>query len=87
MQKKPQIMSLSMEIEIQDHLKKEAKKKGISVSKLIRDLVEKCIPVVEDGVEVDTVILKIPRSLRNNPEELKKWLDIRRDGIVKTLAP
>jgi hypothetical protein len=37
MNKKSNIMSLSVEPEMQDHLKKEAKKKGISVSKLMRD--------------------------------------------------
>jgi hypothetical protein len=87
MSKKINIMSLSLEVEIQDHLKNEAKKKGISVSKLIRDLIDKCLPMVEEGVEVDTVILKIPRQLRNNSEELRKWLNLRQDGIVKALAP
>ena len=37
--KKPNIMSLSMDIEIQDLLKKVAKKRNISVSKLVRDMV------------------------------------------------
>lgn len=86
MNKKANIMSLSVEPEMQDHLKKEAKKKGVSVSKLMRDLIEKYLPEQEEGVELDTIILRIPRELRTNTEELKKWLDIRTAGIVKALA-
>lgn len=86
MNKKSNIMSLSVEPEMQDHLKKEAKKKGISVSKLMRDLIEKYLPEQEEGVELDTVILRIPRELRSTPDELRKWLDIRTAGIVKALA-
>lgn len=84
--KKSNIMSLSVEPEMQEHLKKVAKKKGESVSKLVRDLIQKYLPDDDGTEQVDTVILKIPRDLRQNPEELKKWMDVRIAGVVKALS-
>lgn len=86
--KKANIMSLSVDLEIQDRLKKVAKQRQISVSKLVRDIIDKHLgPDVEDGTIVDTVILKIPATIKTNPEELKHWLQVRLDGIVKHLSP
>jgi metal-responsive CopG/Arc/MetJ family transcriptional regulator len=84
--KKSNIMSLSVEPEMQEHLKKVAKKKGESVSKLVRDLIQKYLPDDDGTEQVDTVILKIPRDLRQHPEELKKWMDVRIAGVVKALS-
>ncbi len=84
--KKSNIMSLSVEPEMQDHLKKVAKKKQVSVSKLVRDLIDKYLPDDEGGTEVDTVILKIPRDLRQDPIKLKDWMEVRCAGIVKALS-
>lgn len=86
MSKKLKIMSLSVEPEMQELLKNSSKKMGCSVSSLVRDLVDKHIDlIVNDGEEIP-VILKIPTSLRGNPEELKVWLDSRVSGIVKALS-
>lgn len=84
MNKKSNIMSLSVEPEMQEHMKAVAKKKQVSVSKLVRDLVEKYLPANEDDVNV--VILKIPGELKGHPEDLRKWLDVRTNGIVKALG-
>jgi hypothetical protein len=79
-------MSLSVEPEMQELLKNSSKKMGCSVSSLVRDLVDKHIDlIVNDGEEIP-VILKIPTSLRGNPEDLKVWLDSRVSGIVKALS-
>lgn len=86
--KKANIMSLSVDLEIQDRLKKVAKQRQISVSKLVRDVIDKHLgPDVEDGTVVDTVILKIPATMKTNPEELRNWLQVRLEGIVKHLSP
>lgn len=80
-------MSLAVDSDIQDRLKKVAKQRDTSVSKLIRDILVKHLGAdVEDGVVVDTVILKIPASLKANSEELKKWLQVRCDSIVKAMS-
>ncbi len=83
MNKTKNILSLSMEPEMQELLKKHAKKKGISVSKLVRDLVEKFLVTDE---EVVPVILKIPNQLKGNEEALQKWMDARSNAIVKALS-
>lgn len=82
--KKSNIMSLSVDPEIQELLKKVAKKRNISVSALVRDMVKKNLTTNDE--DCDTVILKIPNSVKAEPEELKKWLQLRVDAVVKALA-
>jgi predicted DNA-binding protein len=84
MNKKSNIMSLSVDAEIQDRLKKVAKKRNVSVSKLVRDTIDKLIGPDEEMV--DTVILKIPVELKKDPAELEKWVHTRMLGIVKALT-
>ena len=78
-------MSLSVDLEIQERLKKVAKKRNVSVSKLVRDMVEKNLPASDE--DCDTVIFKIPDSAKVNAEELRKWLGARVDAVVKALVP
>lgn len=85
--KKANIMSLSVDLEIQDRLKKIAKRRNVSVSKLVRDVVDKHLgPDVEDGTIIDTVILKIPAAVKQNPGDLRQWLQARFDNIVLHLT-
>jgi len=83
MSKKANILSLAMDLEIQDKLKLVAKKRNISVSKLVRDLAEKFI---NEEDNVDMVILKIPKSLRPNTEKLREWIQQRVEMVIKTLS-
>lgn len=83
MSKKLNIMSLSVEPEMQAKLKIYAKARDVSVSKLVRDLVDKYL-VVED--EFIPVILKIPTKLRGDTENLQKWIDTKSAAIVKALS-
>lgn len=83
MAKKVNIMSLSMDLDIQDRLKIVAKKRDVSVSKLIRDLADKFL---NEEDNVDMVVLKIPKDLRKEKEMLKSWIDQRVELIVKTLS-
>ena len=84
MNKKSNIMSLSVDPETQEKLKKTAKKRNVSVSKLVRDMVEKNLSSTEE--DVDTVILKIPVSVKASADELRKWLLSRVDVVVKALV-
>ena len=79
-------MSLAIEPNLQEHLKKEATKRGVSTSKLIRDLVLKFLPETtqEGTLEFNTVILRIPKNL-NTKELLEEWLKTRCTNIVKSL--
>lgn len=83
--KKGTIMSLSIDLDIQDRMKAVAKKRNISVSKLIRDMAEKNLPANDDE-EFDTVIFKIPKNIVSDPNVLKNWLSLRLDAVVKALA-
>lgn len=76
-------MSLSVDPEIQERLKNVAKKRNISVSKLVRDMVDKHLPASDE--DVDTVILRIPHSVKTSDQDLRSWLNSRVDSLVKAL--
>jgi hypothetical protein len=82
--KKGMIMSLNVDPNIQEKMKAVAKKRNISVSKLIRDLVEKSLPDVDENVDV--VVFKVPYALKTDAETLKKWITPRVDAVVKALT-
>lgn len=84
--KKTKIMSLSVETEMQELLKNSAKRVGVSVSQLVRDLVEKYLDLVTNSGEEIPVVFQIPANLKGNPVELKKWLDTRTEAVVKALS-
>lgn len=78
-------MSIAIEPEIQQRMKEVAAKKNVSVSKWVRDVVEKNLPTSDE--EVDTVILKIPHSVKASESDLRSWLNSRIETLVKALAP
>lgn len=82
MNKKSNIMSLSVDLEIQARLKRVAAKRDVSVSKLVRDMVDKFL---NDDDNVDMIILKVPKSLRDSPEELHNWVTPRVEQVIAKL--
>lgn len=83
---KHKIMSLSVQPEMHDQLKASAKKLGIGVSQLIRDLVHEHLDlIVNDGEEIP-VILRIPSELKGDEQALTEWLHLRVNRIAKTLS-
>ena len=84
MSKKQDIVSYSMPMEMQQKLKRVKEKKGYkSVSKLIRDLVDK---YVSEDDDVIPVVLKIPAQLRGNADALRQWLQNRVPAVVTALS-
>jgi hypothetical protein len=82
--KKQDIASFSMPMAMQEKLKRVKEKKGIkSVSKLVRDLVDRY--VIEDD-DVVPVVLKVPAQLKGNPQALRQWLDNRIPNVVAALS-
>lgn len=78
-------MSIAINQETQDKLKEIAKKRNITTSKLIRDIVEKNLVASSD--DVDTVILKIPNSVKESGEEtLRNWLTVKVEAVIKALV-
>lgn len=53
-----------------------------NVSQLLRDLIERFL--FADN-EIVPILIKVPKNLRKDPVNLKKWLDIRMEAIYKTL--
>lgn len=82
--KKGLIMSLHVDPETQEKMKAHAKKKNISVSKLIRDLVDKNLANVDD--DIDTVIFKVPTSAKKDVETLKNWFLVRVEAVAKAVV-
>ena len=80
---KSSIMSLSMEPEMQDRLKAQAKRKSVSVSKLVRELVDRYLSADD---EVIPVILKIPQKLKGDEQGLRTWLNAKVEAVVRTLT-
>lgn len=84
MSKKQDIVSYSMPMEMQLKLKRVKEKKGYkSVSKLIRDLVDK---YVSEDDDVIPVVLKVPAQLRGNADALRQWLTNRVPAVVTALS-
>ena len=82
--KKQDIVSYSMPMEMQLKLKRVKEKKGYkSVSKLIRDLVDKYVSEDDDVVPV---VLKVPAQLRGNADALRSWLENRVPAVVQALS-
>lgn len=77
-------MSIAMPPEVQQLMKEVAAKKKVTVSKWLRDLVEKNISNSDE--EVDTVILKIPHKVKVSEADLRAWLDTRVESLVKALV-
>lgn len=87
MSKKLSIMSLSIEPELQERIKQEAKEEGVSASKFVRNLVQKYVvdrekvTVIEKSDDVLPVVLKIPHGM--SVDDLQKWLQVRFGAIQK----
>jgi len=83
---KYKIISLSLLPEMHDELLLASKKAGLSLSKLIRELVNKHLDLlVHEGNEIP-VILKIPAHLKSDEEGLKKWFAVKIHAIIKALT-
>lgn len=76
-------MSLSLEPETIKMLKKEAKKRGKTVSGLFRHILDK-FPLERDDLQL--VVFQIPKDLIGK-KEMESWLKLRFDALLKKLGP
>lgn len=96
MSKNKKVMSIAIRPELHEDLKKISKRKGLSASEYIGNLVEQAVKLNPDddpmviGKPVDDEIipclLKIPVGLKASPEKLKQWMDVQSAGIVKAMT-
>lgn len=96
MSKNKKVMSIAIKPELHDELKKFSKRKGLSASTYIGNLVEQAVKLnIDDDPmvigkpmddEVIPVVLKIPAALKSQPEKLKQWMEVQSNGIVKAMT-
>ena len=95
--KKLKIMSVSVEPKMHELLHATAdklrakevdanKKSRISASKVVRDLVEKHLPLMVPEGDKIPVILEIPVSLKGNEDGLRQWLAQKIEIIINQLV-
>ena len=79
------VISMSIDSEMHDMLKDATKKAGYSsTSALIRGLIDKYLGLMVNDGDETPVILRVPADLKG--EDLRKWLDIKSDAIVKAIG-
>lgn len=96
MSKNKKVMSIAIVPDLHEELKRYSKRKGLSASTYVGNLIEQAVklnidddpmvigkPIDED---VKPVVLKIPSVLREDPEQLKKWLAVQMGGILKAMT-
>ena len=91
-----QVMSIAIRPEIKEELTKVSRRKGLSNSSYIQDLVEQALKVNPDddlmvvgkpaGEEVKPIILMVPVALRQDPDNLQRWLNVQMAGIHKAMC-
>jgi hypothetical protein len=76
-----QCLRVVSDVGLQTNLEAVAKKKGVTVSELVFDLVSKHLPSDQEF----PIIIRVPKNLKGNEEELRKWLMPKVEGIIKAL--
>jgi hypothetical protein len=96
MSKNKKVMSIAIRPELEEQLRNCSKRKGISTSTYIGNLLEQAVKINPDddplviGKSMDDdiipVVLKIPANLKLNPEKLRHWMEVQSNGIVKVMT-
>lgn len=96
MSKNKKVMSIAILPELHDELKKFSKRKGMSASAYVGNLIEQSVklnidddpvvigrPIDED---VNPIIIKMPVALKSDPEQLQDWLTAQMNGILRAVV-
>lgn len=96
MSKNKKVMSIAIVPELHDELKRFAKRKGVSTSAYLGSLAEQAVKLNPDDditvigkpvdEEVVPVVLNVPKKLRNDRDQLEKWMQVQVAGIVKAMT-
>lgn len=89
-------MSIAIVPDLHEELKRYARRKGVSASTYVGNLVEQAVKLnIDDDPmvigkpideEVVPVVLKIPSVLRHDGEQLKRWLAAQMGGIHRAMT-
>jgi hypothetical protein len=77
--KKYKTFNVYLEEEYQAVLKEHAKASDISVSQLLRNLINK---YVRADSSTTKVVLNIPKEITKDSEELDKWLTMKKNALM-----
>lgn len=77
--KKDRILNLVVDSRYKEILKKHADKRGVSISQVVRDYVDKQLAAEPDSVKV---VLSIPNSIVADVESLEKWLNTKVKALL-----
>jgi predicted DNA-binding protein len=83
--KKIKNMSVAADLEFKNKVIGCAKKLGKTTSEYIRDVVEKHMQLLDSEDEFTPIIVKIPNNVKNDKQQLEKWLSERVQVIINTL--
>lgn len=95
MAKNKKVMSIAIVPDLHEEVKKYARRKGMSASEYVGNLIEQAVGLnIDDDPlvigkpideEVTPVVLKIPVSIKEDAEQLRKWLAAQMSGIMKAI--
>lgn len=77
--KKDKILNLVVDSRYKDILRKHAESKGVSISQIIRDFVDKQLVVEDDSVRV---VFTIPKEVTTNEQKLELWLNSKTKALM-----
>ena len=77
--KKDKILNVIVEIEQKEILKKYAESKGISISQVIREYIEKQLTA---ELNTTKIILSLPNDVSKNQESLGVWLNSKVQALL-----
>ena len=80
-------MSLSISPDVHLELKSAAKKGGFSsVSKMLRELIDRHLDLLVNDSEEIPIILRVPGNLRGDKTGLESWFSKKSTAIVDALS-
>lgn len=74
-------ITLAIDVMLAGRMRAEAQRRGISVSRLVREWAEKYLP----QSDADTVVLRVPRKLRADKLALRDWVTRRAERVIEAL--
>jgi hypothetical protein len=72
-------MSVALDADFQERLKKVATKKNVSVSSLIRETLEKYLLADSNSIKL---VISLPKEIVADSKRLETWLNQKTQGIV-----
>lgn len=84
---KNKIVSISLDSEMHDSIKKVATRLGHNnSSQVVRELISKYLWLISNDSDYVPVIIKIPSELLGKEDDLRDWLGLKAEAIADALS-